>query len=189
MFCSLFDVVEKDQTSPKSLTALLQKLEQEGLVSVSPDSCFCCCLYLSWSSSRHCRFWWIWCGTEVSSSCFLPVKWPTQAVWSSVKETDLWNMRMKSTFFSFYRATRWLENVLHTSTFYLPWEARLVEERWVFGEMHEVKLMHFLLKPLMQACKHIRECLAKSLQALSLTLNGSCGENKLHCSWGRLYCL
>uniref|UniRef100_A0A671KSX6 Protein TASOR-like n=1 Tax=Sinocyclocheilus anshuiensis TaxID=1608454 RepID=A0A671KSX6_9TELE len=35
MFCSLFDVVEKDRTSPKSLTALLQKLEEEGLVLVN----------------------------------------------------------------------------------------------------------------------------------------------------------
>ncbi|XP_058615394.1 protein TASOR isoform X2 [Onychostoma macrolepis] len=35
MFCSLFDVVEKDKTSPKSLTALLQKLEEEGLVLVN----------------------------------------------------------------------------------------------------------------------------------------------------------
>uniref|UniRef100_A0A673LHP3 Protein TASOR-like n=1 Tax=Sinocyclocheilus rhinocerous TaxID=307959 RepID=A0A673LHP3_9TELE len=34
MFCSLFDVVEKDKASPKSLTALLQKLEEEGLVLV-----------------------------------------------------------------------------------------------------------------------------------------------------------
>ncbi|XP_048032203.1 protein TASOR isoform X1 [Megalobrama amblycephala] len=34
MFCSLFDVVEKDK-SPKSLTALLQKLEEEGLVLVN----------------------------------------------------------------------------------------------------------------------------------------------------------
>lgn len=32
MFCSLFDVVEKDK-SPKSLSALLQKLEEQGLVS------------------------------------------------------------------------------------------------------------------------------------------------------------
>uniref|UniRef100_A0A8C1PA78 Transcription activation suppressor a n=1 Tax=Cyprinus carpio TaxID=7962 RepID=A0A8C1PA78_CYPCA len=35
MFCSLFDVVEKDKASPKSLTALLQKLEEEGLVLVN----------------------------------------------------------------------------------------------------------------------------------------------------------
>uniref|UniRef100_A0A8C1UCM6 Transcription activation suppressor a n=1 Tax=Cyprinus carpio TaxID=7962 RepID=A0A8C1UCM6_CYPCA len=35
MFCSLFDVVEKDRTSQKSLTALLQKLEEEGLVLVN----------------------------------------------------------------------------------------------------------------------------------------------------------
>ncbi|KAL1250813.1 hypothetical protein QQF64_018609 [Cirrhinus molitorella] len=35
MFCSLFDVVEKDKTSPKSLTTLLQKLEEEGLVLVN----------------------------------------------------------------------------------------------------------------------------------------------------------
>ncbi|XP_052445074.1 protein TASOR-like isoform X1 [Carassius gibelio] len=35
MFCSLFDVVEKDRTSPKSLTVLLQKLEEEGLVLVN----------------------------------------------------------------------------------------------------------------------------------------------------------
>ncbi|XP_067272436.1 protein TASOR isoform X2 [Pseudorasbora parva] len=34
MFCSLFDVVEKDK-SPKSLTALLQKLEEKGLVLVN----------------------------------------------------------------------------------------------------------------------------------------------------------
>lgn len=34
MVCSLFDVVEKDK-SPKSLSALLQKLEEEGLVSVA----------------------------------------------------------------------------------------------------------------------------------------------------------
>ncbi|XP_073700434.1 protein TASOR isoform X2 [Garra rufa] len=35
MFCSLFDVVEKDKTSPKSLNVLLQKLEEEGLVLVN----------------------------------------------------------------------------------------------------------------------------------------------------------
>ncbi|XP_052395598.1 protein TASOR [Carassius gibelio] len=35
MFCSLFDVVEKDKASPKSLTVLLQKLEEEGLVLVN----------------------------------------------------------------------------------------------------------------------------------------------------------
>ncbi|XP_051977651.1 protein TASOR isoform X2 [Xyrauchen texanus] len=34
MYCSLFEVVEKDK-SPKSLTALLQKLEEEGLVLVN----------------------------------------------------------------------------------------------------------------------------------------------------------
>ncbi|XDV21846.1 hypothetical protein PO909_026866, partial [Leuciscus waleckii] len=34
MFCSLFDVVEKDK-SPKSLSALLQKLEEQGLVLVN----------------------------------------------------------------------------------------------------------------------------------------------------------
>ncbi len=40
MFCSLFDVMEKDKTSQKSLTALLQKLEEEGLVSINPYSYF-----------------------------------------------------------------------------------------------------------------------------------------------------
>uniref|UniRef100_A0A8C2G370 Transcription activation suppressor a n=1 Tax=Cyprinus carpio TaxID=7962 RepID=A0A8C2G370_CYPCA len=35
MFCSLFEVVEKDKASTKSLTALLQKLEEEGLVLVN----------------------------------------------------------------------------------------------------------------------------------------------------------
>lgn len=44
----------------------------------------------------------------------------------------------------FHRATRRLENVVYTSTFYLPREARAVEEQWVSGDT--VKLTWTFLK-------------------------------------------
>uniref|UniRef100_A0A672KLT5 Protein TASOR-like n=1 Tax=Sinocyclocheilus grahami TaxID=75366 RepID=A0A672KLT5_SINGR len=57
MFCSLFDVVEKERTSPKSLIALLQKLEEEGLVLVNmvKDRGFLFLLSHDWfMSALHC---------------------------------------------------------------------------------------------------------------------------------------
>lgn len=49
VYCSMFEVVEKDK-SPKSLNALLQKLEEEGLVSES-------WLPILIHSHRFCRLW------------------------------------------------------------------------------------------------------------------------------------